>query len=115
MTRKETPRDAVRESPAPSPAAFEERFAALEESIRRLEEGALPLEESLAVYESGVKALKECYEILGQAEKKIELLVKGAEGQVKTVPFEVQRSEDVEKAQRRKRKSPDASGADEDE
>ena len=98
MSRKDVPKDAS----AP-PTTFEARFATLEEAIRKLEEGSLPLEESLAVYESGVKALQECYTILGQAEKKIEKLVKGAEGQLKTVPMDVPRSDEAEKAQRRKR------------
>lgn len=39
-----------------------------------LEEGHLGLSEALARYEQGVKHLKHCYELLTQAERKIELL-----------------------------------------
>ena len=67
---------------------FEDHLAELEESIRQLEGGQLGLEESLTKYESGVKALRRCYEILEAAEKKIEELVKNKDGTLGTKPLE---------------------------
>jgi exonuclease VII small subunit len=48
----------------------------------------LTLDDSLARYEEGVKALKKCYEILRDAEKRVEVLLKSDDGEPKTAPFE---------------------------
>jgi len=48
----------------------------------------LTLDDSLARYEEGVKALKKCYEILREAEKRVEVLLKSEDGALKTAPFE---------------------------
>lgn len=53
---------------------FEKSLAELEEIVADLEDGQLGLSESLARYEVGVKRLKQCYEALQKAERKIELL-----------------------------------------
>lgn len=61
--------DAEGESPT-----FEESLAALQSIVEALEDGELGLAESLAKYECGVAHLRNCYETLAAAEKKIELL-----------------------------------------
>jgi exodeoxyribonuclease VII small subunit len=71
---------------------FEEAFKELEEIVLKIEEGELPLEDAIEKYEKGVKALKECYTILSDAEKKIELLVKDLDGTLKTQPFDSEES-----------------------
>ncbi len=48
----------------------------------------MTLDDSLARYEEGVKALKKCYEILRDAEKRVEVLLKSDDGELKTAPFE---------------------------
>jgi exodeoxyribonuclease VII small subunit len=67
---------------------FEEHLARLEKIVEELEGGDLTLDESLARYEEGVKALKKCYEILRDAEKRVEILLKSDDGGLKTAPFE---------------------------
>ena len=67
---------------------FEEYLARLEKIVEELEGGDLTLDESLARYEEGVKALRKCYEILRDAEKRVEILLKSDEGDLKTGPFE---------------------------
>ena len=67
---------------------FEESLARLEQMLEELESGRLTLDESLARYEEGVKALKRCYEVLRDAEKRVEMLIKTEEGTLDTVPFE---------------------------
>jgi exodeoxyribonuclease VII small subunit len=67
---------------------FEEHLARLEKIVEELEGGDLTLDDSLARYEEGVKALKKCYEILRDAEKRVEILLKSDEGELKTAPFE---------------------------
>jgi len=67
---------------------FEEHLARLEKIVEELEGGSLTLDDSLARYEEGVKALKKCYEILREAEKRVEVLLKSEDGALKTAPFE---------------------------
>ena len=66
---------------------FEESLAELEAIITELEGGELPLDEMMARYEKGVKALELCRKMLDEAEKKIEILVKGEDGKLKAKPF----------------------------
>lgn len=66
---------------------FEDYLQELEGIVSDLEEGNLGLETSLKKYETGVKALKKCYEILDGMEKRIELLTKDKEGNFRTRPF----------------------------
>lgn len=67
---------------------FEKTLADLEKIVDELESGDLTLDESLARYEQGVKALKQCYEVLRDAEKKVEVLLQGEDGSSRTAPFE---------------------------
>ena len=67
---------------------FEDGIARIEKIVEELESGDLTLDESLARYEEGVNALKKCYEILRDAEKRIETLLKGEDGKLHRVPFE---------------------------
>ena len=73
---------------AKSKPKFEEHLARLEKIVEELEGGDLTLDDSLARYEEGVKALKKCYEILRDAEKRVEILLKSDDGELKTAPFE---------------------------
>jgi exodeoxyribonuclease VII small subunit len=70
------------------PKKFEDLLKQVEEAVKSLESGKLGLEESLGKYESGMKALKQCYTILEQAEKKIELLVKEKDGALTAKEFQ---------------------------
>ena len=66
---------------------FEESLAELEKIAGELESGDLPLEKSIAKYEQGVKAYKACRKFLDDARKRIEILVKDAEGE-RVEPFD---------------------------
>lgn len=59
---------------------FETSLAALEKIVRDLETGDLPLEESLKLFEDGVRLSRECQERLNQAERRIEVLLRDADG-----------------------------------
>ncbi len=67
---------------------FEDHLKQVDEAVKALESGKLGLEESLEKYESGMKALKQCYAILDQAEKKIQLLVKEKDGALVAKDFQ---------------------------
>jgi exodeoxyribonuclease VII small subunit len=62
---------------------FEQAFAELEETVRKLEEGGLALEESLALFERGQALAAHCSAQLDQAELKLRQLT--PEG---IIPFE---------------------------
>ena len=67
---------------------FEDYLRQVEETVKSLEGGKLGLEESIEKYETGIKALRQCYAILDQAEKKIQLLVKEKDGSLSAKDFE---------------------------
>ena len=67
---------------------FEDHLKQVEEVVKSLEGGKIGLEESIQKYEAGIKALRHCYGILEQAEKKIQLLVKDKDGSLGTEDFE---------------------------
>ena len=69
--------------------SFEDALKRLEEIVHLLEEGDIGLSESLERYEEGVKLLRQSFELLGRAERRIELLSGvDAEGNPVTQPFD---------------------------
>ena len=66
---------------------FEKDLEKLEEIVGALEEGELPLDEALKRFEEGIKLAKRCEKALADAEKKIEILTKNAEGKLEAQPF----------------------------
>ena len=66
--------------PEKSKPKFEESLKSVEDVVKALESGKLGLEESLEKYEAGIAALRTCYKILEEAEKKIQVLVKEKDG-----------------------------------
>ena len=59
---------------------FEASLKELERIVREMEAGDLPLERSLELFEQGVKLSRECQERLTEAERRIEVLLRDAEG-----------------------------------
>jgi exodeoxyribonuclease VII small subunit len=83
---------------------FEDSLAALENVVHDLEDGDLGLTEALERYETGVKHLKRCYQLLEAAERRIELLTGVSEdGTPSTEPFAESNESLVESAGRRRR------------
>ena len=66
---------------------FEEAIADLEHVVEQLESGDLSLEDSLAAFEKGVGLVRYCNQTLSEVEKKVELLVKDKDGQLKLKAF----------------------------
>lgn len=60
--------------------SFEKALTELETIVDAIETGDVPLEQSIEKYADGIKLIKQCRAILDQAEKKIQLLSKGADG-----------------------------------
>jgi len=66
---------------------FEKDLERLEEIVSALEEGELPLDDALKRFEEGIKLAKRCEKALSEAEKKIEILTKNADGKLEAQPF----------------------------
>jgi exodeoxyribonuclease VII small subunit len=67
---------------------FEDALSKLEKIVSKLEDGDIPLEESLKLFEEGIRLSRLCNEKLDEAEKRVEILMKGKEGTLRPRPFE---------------------------
>ncbi len=65
--------------------SFEQALARLEQLVTAIEQGEVTLEDSIDKYAEGVELVKQCRAILDRAEKKIQLLGRGADGQLEVV------------------------------
>jgi exodeoxyribonuclease VII small subunit len=75
--------------PTGNPLSFEKALERLEEIVHQLEEGDLGLSEAMSRYEEGVKLLRQSFDLLERAERKIELLSGvDADGNPVTQPFD---------------------------
>jgi len=75
------------ETPGPAPD-FESALKRLEEIVKKLEGGDLTLESSLELFEEGIQLSRLCHLTLGQAERRVEILLKTSDGKQQAVPFE---------------------------
>jgi exodeoxyribonuclease VII small subunit len=82
---------------------FEASLNELERIVTQLEEGELSLEDSLKLFEQGVKLSRECQQRLAQAERRIEVLLKDAEGNPSLESLEPDSLRDDDKPKIRKR------------
>ena len=71
---------------------FETALKSLEDIVAQLEAGDLTLDRALELFEEGIKVSRFCSAKLEEAERKVEVLIKTADGTMKEMPF----SEDVE-------------------
>jgi len=67
---------------------FEDALNKLEKIVSKLEEGDIPLEESLRLFEEGIRLSRFCNQRLDEAEKKVEILSKNKDGNLKARPFD---------------------------
>jgi exodeoxyribonuclease VII small subunit len=67
--------------------SFEQAISRLERIVADMESAELPLEDVLKKYEEGTRLVRFCAQKLDEAEKKIELLTKKADGSAKLEPF----------------------------
>jgi exodeoxyribonuclease VII small subunit len=81
---------AVPPKPDQGGPSFEEAIRRLEKIVAEMEEAELPLEELLKRYEEGTRLVRFCSHKLEEAEKKIEMLTKTADGSVELEPFEAE-------------------------
>jgi exodeoxyribonuclease VII small subunit len=79
---------------------FEEALVRLEKIVKNLEEGDLKLEDSLRLFEEGVGLTRLCASRLDEAQRRIDLLTRGAGGELELVPFAADQQESPEEEDR---------------
>ncbi len=67
---------------------FEKNLKELEEVVKSLESGNVGLDDMLSLFERGIKLTKSCTKLLDEAEQKINVLVKGENGELVEEKFE---------------------------
>jgi exodeoxyribonuclease VII small subunit len=67
---------------------FEDALNKLEKIVSKLEERDIPLEESLKLFEEGIRLSRLCHQKLDEAEKKVEILLRGKERILEPQPFD---------------------------
>lgn len=82
METKKPKADAV-----PPALGFEPALAELEALVQKMEQGEMGLDDMVNAFERGQKLVQHCSAKLNEVERRIELLVKGADGQATTKPL----------------------------
>lgn len=70
--------------------SFEENITRLEEIVSLLERGDAQLKDSLALFEEGTKLVSTCSVMLEKAEQQVVKLQKGADGEPRELPFDME-------------------------
>jgi len=71
-----------------SEKTFDQGMAELEAIVARLESGELPLEDALAAFETGIGLVRTLHQRLADAEARVEVLTRTAEGALQLQPLE---------------------------
>jgi exodeoxyribonuclease VII small subunit len=69
-------------------ADFERSLGRLEEVVQKLESANLSLDDAMKLFEEGVQLSRECQKQLAEAEARVEILLKKADGKLAAEPFE---------------------------
>ena len=86
----------VRKPEPPKKPDFEKSLARLEEVVRCLESPQLALDEAMKLFEEGVELSRECQKQLEEAESRVEILLKKADGKLVAEPFEPEKESEKE-------------------
>jgi exodeoxyribonuclease VII small subunit len=70
--------------------SFEASVNELEHIVDNLEKGEVTLDEALSLFENGIRLSKSCQEILDKAEQRVNILLKGEDGEAVKKPFDKQ-------------------------
>ncbi len=69
---------------------FEQSLKRLDEIVKSLEKGDVSLSESMNLFEEGTTLIKNCGKLLDEAEQKVVMLKKGADGEPVELPFDAE-------------------------
>lgn len=79
----------------PKKPDFELSLARLEEVVRRLESPQLSLDDAMKLFEEGVALSGACQKQLEEAEGRVEILLKKADGALGAEPFDPERDSEL--------------------
>lgn len=77
----------------PTPS-FETSLHRLEQIVKKLEGGDLPLDDALKLFEEGINLSRQCQKQLEEAENKVEILLKKADGKMAAQKFSLDGDEE---------------------
>ncbi len=69
---------------------FEQSLKRLDEIVKSLERGDVSLSDSMSLFEEGTALIKSCGAMLDEAEQKVVMLKKGADGAPVELPFDAE-------------------------
>ena len=69
---------------------FEQSLKRLDEIVKSLEKGDVSLADSMSLFEEGTSLIKSCGAMLDEAEQKVVMLKKGADGEPLELPFDAE-------------------------
>ena len=75
-------------APTAPASSFEQSLVRLETIVAEMESGELDLDTLIQRFEEGQKLIGQCQARLTDVERRVEALVKAADGSVATVPFQ---------------------------
>jgi len=96
---------------AAKPKKFEEELKDLEEIVGKIDSGELTLEDSIGAFERGVALVRALNQKLDEIEKKVEVLSRNSQGDLKTAPYEGLDEESPAPPARRENSARDKSAA----
>ncbi len=67
---------------------FEDELKDLEGIVGQIDSGELSLEDSITAFERGVGLVRSLNQKLDEVERKVELLMRNAQGELKTTPYD---------------------------
>lgn len=73
--------------------SFETSLHRLEQIVKKLEAGDLPLDDTLKLFEEGINLSQQCQKQLEEAESKVEILLKKADGKLAARKFALEGDE----------------------
>ena len=72
----------------PPEPKFEAALDELEKLVQKMESGEMGLDDMVDAFERGQELVRQCTTRLNEVEKRIELLIRGEDGQPTTVPLD---------------------------
>ena len=75
-------------TPTAKPKKFEEELKDLEEIVGKIDSGEMSLEDSIGAFERGVGLVRSLNQKLDEIEKKVEVLSRNYQGELRTAPYE---------------------------
>jgi exodeoxyribonuclease VII small subunit len=67
---------------------FEEELNSLESIVTQIDSGELSLEDSIDAFERGVSLVRSLNHKLDEVERRVEVLIRGAQGELRSTPYQ---------------------------